>query len=82
MGSTDVTTQSFMFMMTLIVASIVGVAVYMVTDRNETILIFTMITIFGIAAGVGIIPRWWAIISGFVMITGWLLSTRVKGEAT
>ena len=68
--------NAFMFMITLIIATGVGGLLYFTTDRNEFILVLVMIVIFGLAAGVGVIPRWWAVIPGFVMFTAWILVRR------
>lgn len=82
--SSPVAVTSFMFMITLIISLVIAVVAWFITGKNETVFAITLIVCFGLSAGVGIIPRWWGVLTGFVILAGWLLSSRVRsgGQAT
>ena len=77
--STSLASGSFMFMMLLIAASGIGGVIFVVTGRNEMVFVMVFISIFGIGAAIGMIPRWWAVMAGLVVFTGWLLLSRARG---
>lgn len=78
--NTDISRQSFMFMLTLVIGLIISGGAWLVTGRNETIFAIVLIIVFGLGAGLGIIPRWWAVLTGFLIFSGWMLSSRVRSS--
>ncbi len=82
-GSTDLTTTSFKYLIVLALATFSGGLIYLKSrDMDEKLaellFAFTFIVLFGTAAGVEFLPAWWSVITGFVVLAGWLVVARAR----
>ena len=68
--------NAFMYMFIFFVALGLGGLTFWFLGRNETLFGIILIAIFGLGAGLHMIPAWWAVVTGIIVLTAWLLSAR------